>query len=101
MERLTLINATEAPIKIPTVVGQKKQITLEIFGTASSATVNFLCRAISGAEYPIMGVRLSDLATGTSGGLKEVWRFDVSGLSAFIVDLKTLTGGNVSVIGDW
>lgn len=101
MEKLTLIDSVEAPTKRQTVVGQKKQITLEIFGTASSATVNFLCKSISVAEYPIMGVRLSDLATGTSGGLKEVWRFDVSGLSAFIVDLKTVSGGNVSVIGDW
>ena len=79
-----------------------KTLTVEISGNASNTarTVTFYGKSYSGTLRAIMGVKLSDLSTGTSTtGTGEIWQFDVSGLDYVIMDLTAITGGTVSIAG--
>lgn len=77
-----------------------KTITLEITGTSTSRTVVFEGSSVSGAWYPIQGVKLSDLSMGTqTTGKDEVWQFEVTGLAAFRTRVSAVAGGNVTVKG--
>lgn len=76
-----------------------KTLTLEIYGTATASTLTFQTTMYSGTPRTIMGVRKSDLETGTSGTIGEIWVFDITGLTTFGTNLTTVTGGNVSIRG--
>lgn len=76
-----------------------KTLTVEIFGTATSASVSFKAVGMSGALRDLMGVKVSDLSSGTSGGMNEIWQFDITGLETVVMDLTAVSGGDVSVIG--
>lgn len=81
-------------------VGNFRTLTIDVFGTSATRTVNFLSIGASGIAYPLSGVRLSDLvsasSTTTSG---ETWTFDVAGLDFIQIDVASVSGGNVSVKG--
>lgn len=95
----TLINASTVVASGTFAVAGKDSITIEIFGTATSAVVDFKCVSESGAQRALMGYRISDLETGSSGGINEIWVFDVPNLISFTVNLTSVTGGNVTVKG--
>ncbi|AHF10362.1 MULTISPECIES: hypothetical protein [Dehalobacter] len=81
-------------------VGGYKTLTVEIYGTSTSRTIAFIGRGPSGTDRAIMGVRLSDLSTGSSTtGTGEIWQFDITGLSSVFVDLQAVAGGNVTAKG--
>lgn len=81
-------------------VGAYKTLTVEIYGTSTTRTVAFIGIGPSGSQRTIMGVKLSDLTTGTSTtGTGELWQFDITGLTTVIMDLTAVAGGNVSVKG--
>ncbi|WP_017814455.1 hypothetical protein [Paenibacillus shenyangensis] len=99
MENILLIDEAESATFKTTVVGQKKQITIAVSGTASSATVNFKGRS-GGVTASLAGIR-PDYTTGSSAGMNEVWKFDLSGLTHFTVEVASVSGGNVTVQGRW
>ncbi|GBF77252.1 hypothetical protein PA598K_05788 [Paenibacillus sp. 598K] len=81
-------------------VGFYKTLTIEVWGTSTSRTVVYEVQSISGAWYPIQGLRIQDYAMATqTTGTGEVWQFDVTGLAAFRARISAIAGGNVSVRG--
>jgi hypothetical protein len=96
----TLVNAATSTTTGTYSINGKSSITIEIYGAATSATVDFKCVSESGAQIPISGYRVSDFEIGTSGGMNEVWTFtNTENLVSFIVSLSSVTGGNVSIKG--
>lgn len=92
--------ATQAANGNALTVGEYKTLTVKITGTSSSRTITFYAKDPDGNLTALMGVRLSDLATGTSTtGTGEYWQFDVTGVEAVVMDLTAVAGGNVSVTG--
>lgn len=94
-----LINAATTPGAANTSVRGFRILELEIYGTASGATVEFYGAGQSGNLLPRQAVRMSDFMTGTSGGINEAWQIDVSTLTTVQVKLTAVTGGNVTVAG--
>ena len=77
-----------------------KTLTVEIYGTSVSRTVAFMGVGASGTARAIKGVNLTDLSLATStAGTAELWQFDITGLKSVIMDLTSISGGNVSVKG--
>lgn len=99
-EDVTLLNAVTAtgPSTLYTVAA-KQTLTLEISGTATSATVDFRGHGPSGTARSVFGVRKSDAEIATSGTMNELWTFEIAGLTSFSVNLSAVAGGNVSVRG--
>jgi hypothetical protein len=92
--------ATEAADGTAFTVAGYKTLTVEIYGTSTSRTVEFKGAGPSGTYGAIMGVRLSDFVTATQTVTSgEIWQFDVTGLTTVIMDLSAVAGGNVSVQG--
>lgn len=98
---VTFHDAATAPGKgVAFSVGGYKTLTVEIYGTSTSRTINFKATLVSGAEIPIMGVKLSDMSmSNNTSGTGEIWQFDVTGLNTVIMDLVAVSGGNVSIKG--
>lgn len=80
-------------------VGGMTSLLVEIYGSATSATVEFKAKSFSGTERPLVGIKVPDMSTGTSGGMNEVYQFDVTGWETIIADLTAVTGGDVTVKG--
>ncbi|WP_211749710.1 hypothetical protein [Paenibacillus sp. Marseille-Q4541] len=76
-----------------------KSMTIEIYGTATSATVNFKAVSASGVSRPISGIRISDLSLGTSGSINEIWQIDITGLESIAVEIVSLSGGSLTAKG--
>jgi hypothetical protein len=97
----TFLDAASTPTSGTIVaVEDYKTLTIEIYGTSSSRTVNFYGIGESETSRALMGVKLSDLVTGTSTtGTGELWQFDITGLVSVTIDLTAVAGGNVSVVG--
>lgn len=98
---ITFHDAAVAPADgAPLAVGGLKTLTVEIWGTSTSRTVEFKAAGPEGTYRLISGVRLSDLTIATSTtGTAEFWQFDITGLAAVIMDLSAVAGGNVTVKG--
>lgn len=77
-----------------------KKLLVEITGTAESSQVAFWGRSISGKNVPIRGIRSDDgtSAAGTSG-TEEVWTFDIAGFKEIVMEIKSISGGSLSVKG--
>lgn len=81
-------------------VGSFKTLTIEIYGTSTSQTVQFQGMGPSGTPYPIVGTKLNDGTTGSqSTALSQIWRFDITGLTSFQANLTAVSGGTVTVSG--
>jgi hypothetical protein len=84
------------------VVGNHKTLSIEIYGTSSSRTVEFLAIDFSGTARPLVGIKTSDVALplgiGTTG-TGERWQFDITGLASAIMRLAAVAGGNVTIKG--
>ncbi|OCB99650.1 Phage-like element PBSX protein XepA [Bacillus amyloliquefaciens] len=80
--------------------GTWKKLLVEITGTAESSQVAFWGRSISGKNVPIRGIRSDDgtSAAGTSG-TEEVWTFDIAGFKEIVMEIKSISGGSLSVKG--
>ncbi|MGE9878749.1 phage portal protein [Bacillus velezensis] len=93
-------NAAEAGEGSIFSAGAWKKLLVEITGTAESGHVAFWGRSISGKNVPIRGIRSEDgtSAAGTSG-TDEVWSFDIAGFKEIIMEIKSISGGSLSVKG--
>ncbi|SFF23305.1 hypothetical protein SAMN04487969_11986 [Paenibacillus algorifonticola] len=96
--------AIEVGDGIPLVVGNKSTLIVEITGTATSRMLEFKALGPSGAQYALMGSRVSDYtpASSTTGGTPvtgEMWEFGIQGLNTVIIRVSAVTGGNVTVKG--
>jgi hypothetical protein len=97
---ITMHNQVVANSNFQYEVGKYRTLTIEVYGTSASRTVNFSSIGYSGAVYPLTGVRLSDLSVATSTtGTGEIWTFEVAGLDFIKIDVVSIAGGNVSVKG--
>lgn len=93
-------NAAEAGEGSIFSAGAWKKLLVEITGTAESGHVAFWGRSISGKNVPIRGIRSDDgaSAAGTSG-TEEVWSFDIAGFKEIVMEIKSISGGSLSVKG--
>ncbi|MFT3655044.1 hypothetical protein DALLNEIH_01464 [Bacillus sp. B01(2024)] len=93
-------DATEAGEGVIFSAGAWKKLLVEITGTAESGHVAFWGRSISGKNVPIRGIRSDDgtSAAGTSG-TGEVWLFDIAGFKEIVMEIKSISGGSLSVKG--
>ncbi|MEC3632321.1 phage portal protein [Bacillus velezensis] len=93
-------NAAEAGEGSIFSAGAWKKLLVEITGTAESGHVAFWGRSISGKNVPIRGIRSDDgtSAAGTSG-TEEVWSFDIAGFKEILMEIKSISGGSLSVKG--
>lgn len=93
-------NAAEAGEGSIFSAGAWKKLLVEITGTAESGHVAFWGRSISGKNVPIRGIRSDDgtSAAGTSG-TDEVWSFDIAGFKEIVMEIKSISGGSLSVKG--
>lgn len=93
-------NAAEAGEGSIFSAGAWKKLLVEITGTAESGHVAFWGRSISGKNVSIRGIRSDDgtSAAGTSG-TEEVWSFDIAGFKEIVMEIKSISGGSLSVKG--
>ena len=93
-------NAAEAGEGSIFSAGAWKKLLVEITGTAESSHIAFWGRSISGRNVPIRGIRSEDgtSAAGTSG-TDEVWLFDIAGFKEIVMEIKSISGGSLSVKG--
>ncbi|WP_376700746.1 phage portal protein [Bacillus sp. A1] len=93
-------NAAEAGEGSIFSAGAWKKLLVEITGTAESGHIAFWGRSISGRNVPIRGIRSEDgtSAAGTSG-TDEVWSFDIAGFKEIVMEIKSISGGSLSVKG--
>ncbi|MFG3445633.1 phage portal protein [Bacillus velezensis] len=93
-------NAAEAGEGSIFSAGAWKKLLVEITGTAESGHVAFWGRSVSGKNVPIRGIRSDDgtSAAGTSG-TEEVWSFDIAGFKEIVMEIKSISGGSLSVKG--
>ena len=81
-------------------VGIYKTLTIEVYGTSATRTVQFFGRGKSGTNRALAGVRLSDLSVAASTtGSGELWQFDITGLDYVVLNISAISGGNVTVKG--
>ena len=75
-------------------------LTVEIYGTSTSRTVEFKAISASGTERAISGIKLDGLTVANqTTGNNEIWTFDISGLYKVIMDVTAVAGGNISIKG--
>ena len=80
--------------------GGAKTLTVEIWGTSTSRTIEFKAAGPSGAYRQLAGVRLADLVVASSTtDTGELWQFDVTGLASVVIAITAIEGGNVSIAG--
>lgn len=81
-------------------VGAYQTLTIEIYGTSSTRTVQFFGRGEGDTNIALLGTKLTDGTTGSSStGNNELWRFNITGLKKVVMNLSAVSGGNVSVKG--
>jgi len=82
------------------IVGDKKTLTIEIYGSSTSRKINFYAKGDSDTLRPLIGINLSTFELGTSTtGNGELWQFDITGLKSVIMQLESVTAGDVTVKG--
>ncbi|QBG55712.1 phage portal protein [Bacillus amyloliquefaciens] len=80
--------------------GTWKKLLVEITGTAESSEVAFWGRSISGKNVPIRGIRSDDgTSAAATSGTEEVWTFDIAGFKEIVMEIKSISGGSLSVKG--
>ena len=92
--------ATVAADGTALTVGGLKTLTVEIYGSSTSRTVEFKGAGPEGTYRPITGLNMQTLLTDiTTTGTAELWQFDITGLVSVIMDLSAVAGGNVTIKG--
>ena len=80
--------------------GDYKTLTVEIYGSSSTRTIDFVSTLFSGNPIPLWGVKVSDGTTAnTTTGNNEAWQFDIQGLENVYFDLTAVDGGDVTITG--
>lgn len=81
-------------------VGTYKMLTVNIYGTSATRTVNFKCTSFSGLPIDIQGVKVGTSTTAiTTEATSEVWQFGIEGLHTIFFGLSAVAGGNVTIKG--
>jgi hypothetical protein len=84
------------------VPGYKNElfIIVDVGGTSTSRTLIFEAQGLNGNWIAIIGTNLNDNSTATqTTGTKELWKFNITGLSKIRMRLFAVAGGNVTVKG--
>ena len=99
-EDITFHNAaTSAGNGTELTVGAYKDLTIEIYGNASSKTVVFEAAGASGNYIPVMGIRNNDFQTGTSTSENGSWTIGITGQKKVRIRITAVSGGDVTVKG--
>ena len=72
-------------------------VEIEVYGTATSATVKFKGAGKSGVDRDRMGVNMADFSTALSAGMGQVFQLNIGGLDSLLLEVSAVSGGNVSV----
>ncbi len=81
-------------------VGGFKTLTIEIYGSSTSRTIEFKATSVTGNKHALSGVNLSDWTMESSTtGTNEIWQFDVTGLEQVTIEVTAISGGDVTVKG--
>jgi hypothetical protein len=86
-------------------VNGMKTLLVEVFGTATSGTVNFMGASISGNYTSIIGTNVSNAnlpfaaSTSTVSATPQLWQFDLTGLKTVQMQIGAVAGGNIMVQG--
>ncbi len=82
-------------------VGRHKTLMVEVYGTATSRTVEFKGAGPGGTFYPIVGSKIAEPETKAvnTTGIGELWRFDVSGLMSVRMEITAIAGGYLAIKG--
>lgn len=82
--------------------GPSGRLIIEIYGSVANTarTVTFYRKSRDGSFKAIQGVRTSDLTLAASTtGTGEEWEFSVTPGREYVMDLTSITGGTVTVVG--
>lgn len=75
-----------------------RSATFDIAGTATSASVVFEIIAGSGIPRPVYPVKVSgNMDIVEKAAMNEIYNFDVTGITAVIIKVTSITGGYVDV----
>lgn len=96
---VTLADAITTPVDCILPAGNYDTVTLEIFGTATDATINFKASFASGTYIDYNGLQIPNYASGTVGTIGQVWQFDIEGIETLMLSVVSVTGGNLSIKG--
>ncbi len=84
-------------------VNGMKTLTVEIFGTATSAQVNFMAASVSGTYTPITGTNLDGFTQAVDvtsvSATPQLWQFDVTALASVQMQVASISGGSITVQG--
>src|ERR1044072_7228457 len=73
--RIPIVLGVQQPVKKIVDVKKYSRITIEVYGsTGVEAKVSLGFIGPSGREYPFVGMRVSDMETGTEASVNEVWQ---------------------------
>jgi hypothetical protein len=78
------------------------RLVIEIYGSVANTarTVTFYRKSRDGTLKPIQGVRTSDFEVASSTtGTGEEWEFSVTPGREYVMDLTSITGGTVTIVG--
>lgn len=82
-------------------VGAYKELTVDIYGTATASDVKFYQKSAAGVKRPLQGMNLADWSTGVNTtGKDQTWSFVITGLDSVIMEVASISGGNISVKGN-
>lgn len=89
-----------AGVGAPFIVSAYKTLTIEIYGTSTNREIKFFGIGTSGTKRSIQGVNMAsfDMAISTTGS-GEFWSFDITGLESIVMELTSVSGGNVTIKG--
>lgn len=93
-----VINASATPIEGLYKVNKTKEVLVEVYGTASTASATFYGVTPSGALLQKNGISDDNFSFVQTGSIGSVLRFVISGLKEFKVKVDSVSGGNVSVL---
>lgn len=70
---------------------------VEIYGSATAATVKFKGAKRTGIDRDRVGFNTATQKPETYGGMGQTWQLNIGGLDSLLLELSSVTGGNVSV----
>jgi hypothetical protein len=98
---VTLANAvTTVGVQSPVTVGGLKTLLIEVYGTATSFTVQIQGIGPSGTPYVLTAMNLTGLTTSQTISAAGLYQFDVTGLTSVEANVTAVAGGNVTVAGE-
>jgi len=76
-------------------------MVISIGGTATSRTLIFQAKDDNGNWVNVLGYNATDAtsSTTTTSIANEIWKIDLTGFVGFRVNITSIAGGNVNVIG--